>query len=102
MNGSTTGRRVRATLVYYGMTGSYYFFAGLVMLTITAIAPIALAVSVAVVAFVAMSCVTLLALMFEEDWWNDFRHQTRAIIVGVATNAVVLCFGVWLGLHESR
>ena len=53
-------------------------------------------IALLVVQVIAMCGVTLLALMYEEDWWNDFQDQNRSILLGLAGNVASVALGVWL------
>jgi hypothetical protein len=50
----------------------------------------------AIVLMIGMAGVTVWALLYEEDWWNDFRDQNRSILLGIVGNALTVGTGYWL------
>jgi hypothetical protein len=46
---------------------------------------------------VAMAAITITALMYDEDWWDDFRDQNRAIALGILASVASVAVGAWLG-----
>lgn len=88
---ATIDRRA-VTVGYYGVLVAYY---GLALVVSFGLSRVFGAVA-AVVLMVGMTGVTLWALMYEEDWWNDFRDQNRSILLGIEGNALTVGTGYWL------
>jgi hypothetical protein len=84
--------RRAVTVGYYGSLVAYY---GLALVVSFGLIRVFGAVA-AVVLMIGMMGVTVWALMYEEDWWNDFRDRNRSILLGMAGNALTVGAGYWL------
>jgi hypothetical protein len=88
--------RVKAALAYWTLLVAYYTGAVVVAFVLVRWLASGVAAVVLVVQVVLMSAVTLVALMYEEDWWNDFKNQNRGIMLGLLGNVASVLIGVWL------
>jgi hypothetical protein len=84
--------RRRATVTYYGLIVAYYGLAVVVSLGLVR----AFGGLATVVQLIGMTVVTVRMFMYEEDWWDDFRDQHRAIRLGMLGNAAAVGAGFWL------
>lgn len=56
-----------------------------------------LSVLLTAVVFVVLGAVVFLGLAYEEDWWDDFREQNRALILFLLLHLLGLPAGWFLG-----
>lgn len=75
----------------------YYSVAGLLAFAYAYWSSLTVTVVLALVQVLAMGAVTVAALMYEEDWWDDFKGQNRSIAVGIVANVATVLVCTWLG-----
>lgn len=91
--------RPRPAGLYWAIVGGYYVASVAVAFGVFRWMPLGASIPLGVLQILVMSALTLVVLMYEEDWWNDFRDQNRSIVFGCSINVAAGATGVCLATH---